>query len=382
MRAVRLAIAYLGFHWRKSLVLVAVTALILSVPLGLERLLAAAERQLAERAETTPLLLGARGSRLDLAVGALHFGADPPEPVTMAAVDAVWESGLASAIPLHLGFTAREAPVVGTTLDYFDLRGLRIAEGRGLALLGEAVLGASVARRLGLAPGGRITTDPESLVDLSAGYPLRMPVVGVLAPTGTADDRAVFVDLRTAWVIAGIGHGHDDVAPQDGPAPAAELVAYREITEENVGSVHFHGDPAGFPVTAAILVPEDTRAATILRGRYLAADRPVQLVVPADVIGGLVERLFRVKRVLDAVVVVVGLAALMAAGLAVYLSLELRRGEFETAALIGASRWTVARLVLAETACLLAAAGALTALVVAAAGAFAGPAARALLAAG
>ncbi len=382
MRAVRLALAYLGYHWRKSLVLVAMMALILSVPLGLERLLAAAERQLAARAETTPMLLGTRGSRLDLAVGALHFGADPPEPITMGAVDAVWDSGLAAAIPLHLGFRARQAPVVGTSLDYFELRGLRIAEGRGLALLGEAVLGAGIARHLGLAPGDRITTDPESLVDLSAGYPLRMPVVGVLAPTGTPDDEAVFVDLPTAWVIAGIGHGHDDVALGHGPAPDAAQVAYREITEENVAALHFHGDPASYPLTAAIVVPNDTRAGTILKGRYLDPERPVQLVVPSEVIGGLVDQLFRVKRVIDAVVLMVGLAALMAAGLAVYLSLELRRGEFETAALIGASRWTVARLVLAEIACLLAAAALLTALVVATAGVFAGPVARALLAAG
>ncbi len=38
-----------------------------------------------------------------------------------------------------------------------------------------------------------------------------MPVVGVLARAGTPDDSAVFVDIKTAWVIAGIGHGHTDL---------------------------------------------------------------------------------------------------------------------------------------------------------------------------
>ena len=41
-----------------------------------------------------------------------------------------------------------------------------------------------------------------------------MKVVGVLM---TTDDEAVFVDIKTAWVIAGLAHGHTDVT-----APGAE----------------------------------------------------------------------------------------------------------------------------------------------------------------
>ena len=72
-----------------------------------------------------------------------------------AAEDAVWDSGLATAIPLHVRLRARGRPVVGTSLDYFDFRSLTLAEGRGLGLLGEAVLGAAArARRSG---SGRAT---------------------------------------------------------------------------------------------------------------------------------------------------------------------------------------------------------------------------------
>ena len=39
-----------------------------------------------------------------------------------------------------------------------------------------------------------------------------MRVTGVLAATGTADDEAVFADIKTAWLIEGLAHGHDDVA--------------------------------------------------------------------------------------------------------------------------------------------------------------------------
>ena len=44
---------------------------------------------------------------------------------------------------------------------------------------------------------------------------------------------------------------------------------YNEITEDNVASFHFHGDPATFPITSVIAVPNDAKASTVLQGRYL-----------------------------------------------------------------------------------------------------------------
>ncbi len=377
-----LALAYLAHHRGKSAVIVLCLAAILAVPMAVASLMGAAERALSARAEATPLLVGARGSRLDLAMAALHFTPERPEPVTMAAVDRIWDSGLATAIPLHLGFEAEGAPILGTTLDYFEFRGLEIAEGRGLAVLGEAVLGAAVAARLGLGPGDRLVSAPATLFDLAGAYPLAMKVVGVLAPTGSPDDRAVLVDIKTAWVIAGIGHGHEDVAAgAEGPVQAdPALVAYREIAPETLESFHFHGDPQTYPVTAIIAVPHDARAGTLLRGRYLEAERAEQMVVPAAVIGGLLAELLRIKGAIDAVVAIVAAAALTALGLVLYLSVELRREEMATAAKLGASRWLVARLVGAEALLLLLAAAALAALVTAGVAALAPEAAARLLA--
>jgi putative ABC transport system permease protein len=183
----------------------------------------------------------------------------------------------------------------------------------------------------------------------------------VLAPTGTPDDEAVFVDIRTAWVIAGIGHGHQDVIPK-GAAPgdvaaAAAILQYARITPENIDSFHFHGDSDGFPVTAVLVVPQDVRAATILRGRYLDPESALQIVVPGEVVQGLVDRIFRIRSLLDAVILAVGAAALAAVGLAMFLSWQLRAREIATAVRIGARRGMVLRLLAAEAAILLAAAG-------------------------
>lgn len=355
MNALYLALANLRFHWPRTLVLIVAAALVMAVPVLTRALLAQGEAALTARAEATPLLLGTRGSRLDLVMAGAYFTDDLPDSTTMAASETVWDGGLGIPVPLHTTFTADGNRIVGTTLDYFDLRDLRVAAGRSFALLGEAVLGSAAATGMEVGVGDTILSDPENLFDLDGAYPLEMTVAGVLAPTGTPDDDAIFVDIKTAWVIAGIGHGHDDiiVAGEDAAAAAARVVQFARITEDNIDSFHFHGDPADYPVTAIMVAPYDERSATILRGRYLDAEGPVQAVVPADVIDALVARLLRIAALIDAVTVVVGIAAGLALGLALFLSWRLRAPEMRTAFALGAGRGTIARLALAEIALVL-----------------------------
>lgn len=364
MNALFLAFAYLRYHWARSLILVAVTALILFVPLATQILLATSERRLTARADDTPLVLGSRGSQLDLTMNALYFSDERPEPIAMSAVEAIWDSGLALPIPLNTAFSAEGARIVGTSLDYFDFRGLTVVRGRQLAVLGEAVVGAEVAARLGKGVNDTLVSSPENLFDLDGIYPLELPIVGVLARTNTPDDETIFVDIKTTWVIAGIGHGHEDVLTQveigsADVAAAADIVQYNRITPENIDSFHFHGDPEGNPVSAVIVAPYDARAATVLRGRYLDPESATQMVVPQTVIEGLVDRIFRIKALLDAVTAVIGLAALAAVALAMFLSFRLRSREMQTAFKLGARRGMILQLLSAETALLLSSAAAI-----------------------
>lgn len=350
---------YLSFNWLRTATLVACVSIILALPLALNFLLDVGERQLTARAQATPLVVGAKGSALDLTLNALYFGEQVPELISMAEDEAIARSDLALPIPVYVRFHAREFPIVGTTLDYFELRGLSIASGRPLAVLGECVLGAAVAERLGLAPGESLLSSPESVFDLAGVYPLKMKVVGVLAPTHGPDDLAVFVDVKTAWVIQGFGHGHEDLASiedesvvlerRDGNVMAnAKLVKYNEITPANLDSFHFHGDPALYPLTGVIVAPNDARAGTILRGRYLQDESDQQIVRPAEVIGGLLQSIFRIKDMLDAAMATVGAATVLALMLVFALSLRLREREMTTMFKLGCSRAAMARFVAAE----------------------------------
>ena len=352
---------YLGFNRARTATLVACVTLIAVLPLALQLLLAESERQLLSRAESTPLLLGAPGSALDLVMNGLYFDDEVPQLISMEAVDALDASGMATPVPLYVRFKARRFPIVGTTLDYFDFRELAIADGRQLAQLGECLVGAEVARRLDITVGDSLLSSPETVFDLAGVYPLRMQVAGILQRSHTPDDLAVFVDIKTAWVVQGLVHGHEDVTrPQDASViiertadnviANARLVEYTEITADNIDSFHFHGAPGDYPLTAVIAVPEDARAGTILRGRYLDGDSGYQLVVPETVIDGLLANIFRIKHMLDAVILVVGIATALALILVFALSLRLRQREIHTVFRIGGSRLTIARLLVAEIA--------------------------------
>lgn len=351
MNALFLAFAHLRWTWLRSLVLILVGAVILAVPLITQTLLRGSEDALTRRAEATPLVLGARGSQLDLVMSAVYFSEDRAQPVTRAAEDAVWDSGLALPIPLHTAFQTNGARIVGTSLDYFDFRGLDVEQGRQFAILGEAVLGAEVAERLGLGPGDTVVSSPENLFDLDGVYPLELQITGVLPPTGTPDDEAVFTDIKTAWVIAGIGHGHDDVVTADAEGNItanAAITEFQRITPDNIDSFHFHGAASDYPLSAVLVMPYDTRSGTILRGRYLAPDNPVQMTVPAEIIGGLVDRIFRIAALLDVVTLIIGVAALGAMGLSLFLSWSLRASEMDTARRLGAGNLTIMKLSAAE----------------------------------
>ncbi|MFV1968894.1 MAG: hypothetical protein ACC628_26040 [Pirellulaceae bacterium] len=354
-----LAWRYLSYYKAKTAVLVAATAVIVYLPVGLNIVVGRSAQELTARAEVTPILVGAKGSPLELVLNSLYFESDTPDALPYEQVTRVETSGLAHAIPLNIRFRAGRSPIVGTSLDYFEYRGLKLDRGRSIAMLGECVLGCKAAAIAGVEPGGYVLSSPESVFDIAGVYPLRMKVVGVLKPSGTPDDRAVFADVKTTRVIEGLAHGHQDLRrPEatDGVLRVegnnvignASVVQYNEITAENVVSFHFHGDPATFPVTSVIAIPKDEKSSALLQGRYLGPDEPVQMVLPRDVMKSLLNTVFTVRSYILAAMIIVGIATLATMALVFVLSLQLRRREMETMAKIGGAKFRIAGLVATE----------------------------------
>ena len=350
---------YLRFHRFKSLVLLTSVSLMMFLPATTRLLVADSATALTARAQSTPLLLGERGGDLELVLNALYFHAGQPPVLPHSALEEIQNTGLARGIPLYTRFQSRGAPIVGTSLDYFEFRDLHLAGGRLMGLLGEAVIGANVAREQNIVVPGSLVSSPETVFDLAGVYPLKMNVVGILEHSGSPDDDAVFVDIRTTWVIQGLGHGHEDLSEggsgssvlsrRDGSITAnAALKQFNEITEANIRDFHFHGDTSGFPLSAVIVVPPDDKNSTLLRGRYQDNESGYQVLVPGKVLDDLLKTVFTVQNYVILGLMLLSLATVAVVTLVFLLSQQLRRGEFMTLKRMGASRSFVTSLIISE----------------------------------
>ncbi len=355
----RLTFRYLVYNKLKTATLILCVSLALLLPVILQLGITQFEQDLLSRARSTPLIAGVKGSRFDLALQSMYFSQAERESTNMLEVDKLQETDYALPIPLGLRFTARGAPIVGTTLDYFEFRHLEIVEGTNLKRLGDCVIGANVAEKLQLSAGDRLMSDPLNVFDLSGTYPLKMRVVGVLKKTSSPDDDAVFVDLQTEWIISGIGHGHQKinvvtdkglVLKQEGSTTVANAAVpqFNEVTDENIASFHFHGDSATFPVSSIIVVPFDKKSEVLLLGMYDSENTPLQLIRPIEIVNELLGMVFRVKQLFDMNTLLVSVSVSLLLVLIFLLSLRLRKRERETMFQLGCSRSTIWKIQLTE----------------------------------
>jgi len=358
-QSIYLAYKYISFHKTRSIVLIFSLSIIIYLPNGLKKLIIKSEAQMIKRAEATPLIIGAKGSSTDLVINTLYFQQEKTASITMEALAKLNTTGFGYAIPVLSMFSARNFPIVGTDLDYFNFRKLELLSGRWMSFVGECVIGSLVAEKLDIGVGDSLVSSPENFFDLAGVYPLKMNVVGVLEPAYSPDDQAVFVDIKTNWVIMGLGHGHEDLAQTNDPTivlerestevkAGAKLYMYNTISRENMDNFHFHGDVSSYPLSSLIFVPNDHKSETILRGRYASGEFEEQVIVPADVVNNLLQRIFRIKQVFDTVFILVGVSTLLILGLIVALSVRLRKNEIYTMFAIGSSRGKVVEIIACE----------------------------------
>ncbi len=355
LHSLYLAWRYILHNKIKTIIMVASITVIIYLPIGLNILVNQSEKQLMERASSTPLIVGAKGSSLDLAINTLYFEPADFDELTMLAVDKIYETEFAVPIPMFIKFKARSFPIIGTDVEYFDFRELEIERGESLAVLGDCVIGFEVSEELGLNPGDTIISSPENMLDIAGVYPLKMNIVGVLKESHSPDDRAIFTDMKTTWVIEGLGHGHEDLAKSEDKSVLlgveggnyianAKLFQYNKISADNVDEFHFHGEQAGFPVTAVIVVPHSDKDEALLIGRYISKGETSQIVKPDKVIKNLLESIFKIKGFLDSIFFIVAISTILLLGLVVLLSLRLRSREIQTMYRIGSSKFKIAEL--------------------------------------
>ncbi|MBL8889378.1 MAG: ABC transporter permease [Planctomycetaceae bacterium] len=348
MRAWVLVFAHMAFHWRRTVILVGCLVIGCLVPLVLSQVMPAVQRQLERRARETPVVFGSQGGSLELVLHALYFRPSQASPLKFGRWQAFQQAGFERCVPLHVRFQAGDFPIVGTHLEYFSLRGRELQHGEAFGRLGDCVIGSEVARELELGVGDTLISSPRSFLNIAADYPLQLRIVGVLQPSSSADDEAVFVDLKTTWVIENLGHGHTEVATsndpnlvlersREGTVASAAVLPYTVVTDENLASFHFHGDMADFPITAIVLLDDRKRTQDLCAGLALKQN-DLQVVFAPDAIRELLDVLLQVQNLLVAVSAFVGSATVLLFALVIGLSIQIRQQEMETLFKLGASR--------------------------------------------
>lgn len=321
MNALRLTWAQLTRRPLSTLLVVVLLGLGVATLLVLTSARAQLADQLTRDARGVDVVVGAKGSPLQLILATLYHVDVPQGNVPLSTLQSLRANKLvARALPLSLGDSYRGYRLVGTEPALLDHYGAQLARGERWAAPLQAVVGATAARATGLDLGSRFFGTHGLASDGFAHEDVEYQVVGVLAPTGTVLDRLILTDLASVWLA------HEGVVTDE--TDRAVLAAEREVT--------------------AILVQYASPLAAALLPRQINADARTQAAVPANELA----RLFAVVGV--AVDVMRALAGLMVASsllvlfVALMNALEERRYDFAVLRLLGASRGRVAGLLLLE----------------------------------
>ena len=160
------------------------------------------ERSLQRDLAGIDLVVGAKGSPLQLILtGVFHLDV-PTGNVPLAAVQTMRDNPMvAQVIPLALGDSLHGFRIVGSSPDYVALYGASLAQGRLWSAPLEAVLGHQAADELAIEPGHRFTGShglgSEGAAHASSPY----TVVGILAPCDCVLDRLVLTGVESVWAV-------------------------------------------------------------------------------------------------------------------------------------------------------------------------------------
>jgi len=268
-------------------------------------------------------VLGARGSKLQLVLNAIfHLEASPGN---VSQEDYLYIKGHPSvrqAVPIAVGDNLRGFRIVGTIsklfteVEYAPGKKFEFAAGRlWQDEVDEAVLGSFVAAKLGLSVGDIFHPFHGLVYDERSEHAETYTVAGILRPSNTPNDKAVWIQLHGVQSMA----GHD---PRTATDVSAVLIQLRAPT-------------AGFMLDMMYNK----------QGDRLTFAFPI-----ASIIGGLFAKIGWFDRVLALIAYLVALVSAAGVLVAIYNSMNARRRDLAILRALGARRRTLFGAVVLEAA--------------------------------
>lgn len=327
------------------------------------------EQRLTRNATGIDMVVGAKGSPLQLILSSLYHIDIPTGNIPLTEVRTVLAHPLVKhGIPLALGDGYRGFRIVGTTVDYPQHYQAELAQGQWWQQPLEAVLGIDTAQQLGLTVGNQFVgshgIDGSGAVHGTHAY----RVVGVLARTETVLDRLILTSVETVWLVH--DHGHEEAHENEDDHAHDE--AHHEHDEAHEGD-HAHDeahhepeeahedDQAHDEAQASYLTNSDPTAAltslliqyrsplaAVTLPRYINSQSHLQAAVPAFEISRLLQLVgvgIETLKVLGGLLIVIAALGIF---IALYYALQERRYDLALMRLLGASRGDLLRQLLLE----------------------------------
>lgn len=214
------------------------------------------QERLARDAKGIDLVVGAKGSPVQLILSSIYHMDVPVGNIALADARRLMQNpAVKMAIPLALGDSYRGFRIVGTTVAYPEHYRARPLQGRLWQQPMEAVVGAVVARKLGLKTGDTFAGSHgiATAGEMHAGTLYK--VVGTLAPTATVLDRLILTGVESVWVV------HEQHAPASGTAmPGIGSKEKADADEEITALLIQYRSPL-----AAALLPRMINSQTVLQ---------------------------------------------------------------------------------------------------------------------
>ena len=315
--ALSLALAYLRERPLATCLNILLLGLGVGTIIALALTLSQIEQRMDRDAAGIDLVIGAKGSPLQLVLSTVFQIDIPTGNIDVAEAATVIAQPLVKrAIPLALGDSYKTFRIVGTDAAYLELYGASLQSGRQWHAPLEAVVGAEVARVTGL-NAGKSFAGAHGLTDGGGDHADHLyTVVGVLKPTGSVIDRVILTAVESVWEM------HDQALKAQSKEVTAYLIQYAT------------------PLAAASF-PRRVNGSTAL-----------QAAAPAMEMARLFNLLGVGITVLKSFAVIMMLCAALGIFVALMNALDERRADLALLRVLGASRATVFLTIIAEGAAL------------------------------
>ncbi len=256
------------------------------------------------------------------------------------------------AIPVCLGDYFGRFRVVGTKPDFFEKlrygragdKEYKFAQGRNFLDHSpehgfyEAVLGSQVAEEMNRKVGDTLQTthgDPNG-----EGHGQKFTIVGVLAPTGTPNDRAAFINLEGFYFMEGHARAFED--PSNPDAAKEEVRPDASADDERL--------PLEKRDITAVLVKPGNGSFAVFMERPINKRLRTQAASPIAEISNMLEMFITpVKYALLALTIIVCFVSALSILVSIYNSMSERRRDIAVMRALGARRDVVLIVVLLES---------------------------------